>query len=121
MCAIRYSNYADLLRAFAEFYKQYAMPVAQVTSINHMGYIVESHLLREMHSHGLIGDWDGPYPLIDISGCLLMVGEDPTSVDVYVRKYGLHVPIKASAHNPLYDAMATAEVYKHLLGRIPPA
>ena len=54
-----------------------------------MGFIVEAHLLREMHRIGAIGDWDAPYPLYDISGNLQAVGENPTSVDEYVKKYNL--------------------------------
>jgi len=41
-----------------------------------------------MQELGFIGDWDGPFPLIDISGNLQQVGEDPTSVDNYVKKHG---------------------------------
>ena len=81
-----------------------------------MGVPVESNLLRDMHSRGLIGDFDGPYPLLDLAGMLQLAGEDPTSVDKYVQKYGLKVRDFGSTHHPLYDSEVAARVYLHLMG-----
>jgi len=70
-----------------------------------------------MQTRGLIGDFDGPYPLIDVSGNLQQAGEDPTSVDGYMRKHGLEVAVNfdGGTHNPLYDSEVAAQVYAHLL------
>jgi hypothetical protein len=81
-----------------------------------MGFIVEVKILRDLHAAGLIGDWDAPYPLLDVSGNLQQAGEDPTSVDGYVRKHGLSVgEFEGGTHNPLYDSAAAAVVYRKLI------
>jgi len=111
-----HKSYDELISAFADFYK------ANKTNADvlvHMGYIVEARLLRDMHSAGLIGDWDGPYPLLDVSGNLQQAGENPTSVDEYVKKHQLSVgEFEGGTHNPLYDSAAAAVVYRHLAGRV---
>ena len=50
-----------MLSGFADFYKAHKQDAECVC---HMGYIVESHLLREMHRLGFIGDWDAPYQTV---------------------------------------------------------
>lgn len=113
---VTHSSYTELLAAFASFYLQYKQGADVVV---HMGYIVEAKILRDMHDRGLIGDWDGPYPLYDVSGNLQQAGEDSTSVDGYARKHGLSVgEFEGGTHNPLYDSAIAAVVYQHLLGRI---
>lgn len=107
-------SYEDMLKKFADFYlanKQGADCVC------HMGYIVESHLLREMHRLGFIGDWDAPYPLYDVSGNLQAAGEDPASVDGYAAKRKLAVTNYGTTHHPLYDCEVAAKVYLHLLSK----
>lgn len=109
-----HGSYGELLKAFADFY---LANKADADIIVHMGVPVESTLLRDAHSLGFIGDWDGPFPLIDLAGNLQQIGENPTSVDEYVTKYGLKVS-ESNTHNPLYDSEVAAVVYRHLQGRI---
>ena len=111
---ITHRSYEELLKDFAKFYMENK---ENADVIVHMGYIVEAKILRDMHDLGLIGDWDGPYPLFDISGNLKQVGEDPTSVDKYAQKYGIEIRNFGSPHNPLYDCEVTARVYMHLMSR----
>jgi hypothetical protein len=110
-----HSSYEELLRDFAVFYLLYKQKNAVIA---HVAVPVESQVLRDMHSQGFIGDWDGPFPLIDIVGMLTMANEDPTSVDSYCQKYGIHVSAEefdGGTHNPLYDSAVAAQVYMHLL------
>ena len=103
-----HQSYEGILRDFTAFYlanKQDA------TVICHVGSPVEMHRL------GFIGDWDAPFPLIDISGNLDQMGEDPTSVDSYAQKYGLEISDYGTTHNPLYDCEVAAKVYIHLKSR----
>jgi len=110
---ITHKNYNHLLADFAEFY---LANKADAEIVVHMGVPVESNLLRDMHSRGLIEDFDGPYPLMDVAGMLRQAGEDPTSVDSYLLKYGIEdVKNYGSTHNPLYDSEVVARVYTHLL------
>ena len=111
---VSHSSYDELLADFAKFY---LANKADAHVIVHMGVPVESSLFRDMHSRGYIGDWDGPYPLIDLAGSLLQANEDPTSCDSYVAKYGLKVA-EGNTHNPLYDSEVAAVVFSHLMGRI---
>lgn len=109
--AVTHESYESMLSDFANFYK---VNKADADCICHMGYIVEAFLFREMHRLGFIGDWDAPYPLYDVSGNLQAAGEDPTSVDEYVKKHGLSVADYGTTHNPLYDCEVAAKCYVNL-------
>ncbi len=113
---VSHADYGALLADFAKFY---LAEKQDADVIVHMGVPVESTLLKDMHSRGLIGDWDGPYPLHDVAGYLAQAGEDPTSVDGYVRKHGLELrpDFAGGSHNPLYDSEVAARVYMHLRSR----
>jgi hypothetical protein len=76
-----------------------------------MGYIVEAFLFREMHDNGLIGDFEGPYPMFDISSDLLNAYADPISPDAYIENHGIDIEFAGGTHNPLYDAIVAAKVY----------
>lgn len=113
---VNHNDYASLLASFAEFYKANKQ---DADVIAHMGFIVEVKILRDLHERKLIGDWDAPYPLLDVSGNLQQVGEDPTSVDKYVQKHNLSVgEFEGGTHNPLYDSAVAAVVYRHLVAQI---
>jgi hypothetical protein len=109
---VTHEAYEDMLDSFASFYFKHKK---DAKIICHMGYIVEAFLFREMRELGIIGDWDAPYPLIDISGHLEMAGEDATSVDAYAKKHDLIVSDYGSTHNPLYDCEVAARVYMHIM------
>ncbi len=109
----------DYLALLEDFTKFYLVNKAEADVVVHMGVPVEAGLLRDMHSRELIGDWDAPYPLLDVSGNLQQAGEDPTSVDAYVKKYALEVgEFVGGTHNPLYDSAVAAAAYRHLLTRV---
>lgn len=109
-----HQTYDALLADFAKFYLAYKQDADVVV---HMGFIVETKILRDLYDRGLIGEWDAPYPLYDVSGNLQAAGEDPTSVDSYVQKHELSVgKFEGGTHNPLYDSAVAAVVYRHLRG-----
>jgi hypothetical protein len=108
---VTYGSYELLLEAFSKFYLEFK---ADSAIIAHMPFPVETTVLRDMRDLGYIGDWDGPFPLIDVSGLLLSRGEDATSVDAYCKKYDLKM-MAYSPHHPLYDSHAAAAVYRHIL------
>lgn len=117
---VTHNTYNELLASFAEFYMANKKDADVIV---HMGYIVEAKVLRDMHDKGLIGDWDGPYPLYDVSGNLQSVGADSTSVDKFAKDHSLNVgvgtDIVGGTHNPLWDSAVAAAVYRHLVGQIP--
>lgn len=107
-----HEDYTAMLKDFAEFYKQWKNGADIVF---HMGVPVESKVLRDMVEQWHIGMRDGPYPAKDLVGYLDMAGEDPTSVDSYVKKHDLEVTDYGTTHNPLYDAEVAAKVYLHIV------
>lgn len=112
-----HDSYEDMLTDFAEFYKA-SKDGADV--IAHMSVPVEAKLLIDLHSRGLIGDWDGPYPFLDVAGVLKAKGYDPTSVDSYNKEFSLMEGRPEAeglaTHHPLYDSVAAAVCYMHLMG-----
>ncbi len=111
---VTHETYESMLADFAKFY---LVGKVDAQIVVHMGVPVESNLLRDMHSQGCIGDWDGPFPLLDVAGELAQAGEDPNSCDKYVAKWGLVVPDFGTSHNPLFDSAVAAEVHRHLVSR----
>ena len=104
-----HESYEEMLKNFSEKY----LSKKNATMLWHMGHIVESHLFRELHKFGFIGDWDAPYVPVEVSALLAAAGEKADSVDTYAEKYGIGKPT-GSTHNPLYDCEVTARVFEHL-------
>jgi hypothetical protein len=113
-----HDSYDVMLADFAEFYRANK---ADADIIAHMGVPVEAKVLLDMHTKGYIGDWDGPYPLVDVAGVLKAKGYNPTSVDSYNKEFGLMEGRPEAeglaTHHPLYDSVAAAVAYMHLLQR----
>lgn len=107
----------SMLSAFADFYKA-NKDGADI--IAHIGVPVEAKVLLDMHQKGFIGDWDGPYPFLDVASVLKARGYDPTSVDKYNERHGLLAGRSEAeglaTHHPLYDSIAAAVAYMHLMG-----
>lgn len=111
---VTHANYETLLADFAKFYLAHRQ---DADIIVHVGFPVETRLLQDMHNLGLIADWgEAPYPLLDVSGMLRVVGADPTSVDKFAADHGIEVAeFVGGTHNPLYDSAVTAAVYRYLV------
>lgn len=106
-----YSNYEDLLKGFVQFYLQNK---EGADIIVHMGLPVEARVFIDAHELSILGDWDAPFPLIDISA----FPEINTSVDTYNRKHGLNnlIPeVEGGTHNPLFDSYAALVAYNDIL------
>ena len=112
-----HSSYDDMLADFAKFYLDNK---SDADVIIHMGVPVESKVIIDMHSRGFIGDRDGPYPLIDVSSILKAKGFNPISVDSYNKEFDLMEGVPEAeglaTHHPLYDSIAAARAYMHLIG-----
>jgi len=112
---VTHQSYDALLTDFAAFYMAHKNGADVIV---HMGYIVEAKVLRDMHDQGLIGEWDGPFPLYDVSGNLQAAGADPTSVDKFAAAHCIDVDqfeFVGGTHNPLYDSAVAAAVYRYLV------
>ena len=113
---VTHESYEEMLEAFASFFLENK---EETHVIFHMGNPVEGRVIVDLHDFGFLGEFDGAYPWLDVAGCLLMAGEDPTSVDSYNAKHGIVVPEdKGGTHNPLYDARAAALCFLDLLKKI---
>jgi hypothetical protein len=118
---VTHSSYDDMLADFARFYMEHK---GDADIIAHMGVPVEAKVLIDMHQKDLIGDWDGPFPFLDVASVLKAKGFDPTSVDSYNKEFDL-MDGRAEAdgletHHPLYDSVSAAVCYMHLLGASSP-
>lgn len=102
-----------LEEAFWKFWMTHKSKIDVV--IAHCGSPVESGLFRRCVERNQSSRcWDGPYPAIhDVATLLLQAGEDPSSVDSYIKKNGLAKPL-GSPHNPLFDAESALIVWNHL-------
>lgn len=102
-----HTDYESMLKDFMKFY----MDNKQDTVILvHMGLPVESRLFLDAHELGFIGDWDAPYPLVDISA----IPEINTSPDTYNKNNGVVIPaLDGGTHNPLYDSWSALLAYQH--------
>ena len=111
--SIDQDSYQSLLNNFFGFYKEHKK---DADVIAHVAHPVETKLLRDMIELDLEARmWEGPFPLIDVAGVLKAKGEDPNSVDGYIKKNGLQVPFDGNTHHPLYDAIAAGVAYRHLM------
>lgn len=105
---ITHDNYESMLKDFMSFYMENK---EEADIIVHMGLPVESKLFLDAHELGYIGDWDGPYPLIDVSA----FPEIGTSVDSYNRKHNINIPkVTGETHNPLYDSWSALLAYVNI-------
>ena len=108
---VEYSSYESLLRAFMAWRAAHR---DGATELVHMGVPVEARLFLDAHRMGIIGDWDGPYPLGDASA-LPEIGDYG---DGYNAAHGISpdsAEFDGGTHNPLYDAAAAAVAYRHWL------
>lgn len=111
---ITHNTSTELEEAFWSAYMQHK---DGATVIAHCGSPVESGLFRRCVERDLANrQWDAPFPLHDVATALLYAGENPTSVESYMTKYGLTPEFKGATHHPMYDAVVAAQVLEHLLG-----
>lgn len=105
-----------LLKDFKKFYDRIkAITENELIVIGHMICPVEANLFIKMRKYGLMEDFDGPYPFIDVASMMFMIeDEDPTSVDKYIEKWSLKTPLSLNPHHPLYDAKAALTVFRDL-------
>ena len=107
---VTHNSYRDMLEDFSSFYMKHK---EGSDIIVHVGLPVEARVLLDMHKYGFIGDWDAPFPLIDISA----FSEIGTSVDAYIERNELSLEMieGMNTHNPLYDSAVALLAYNHYL------
>ena len=103
---ITYPNYKELLIDFFNWYKNNSTDTAVII---HMGHIVESKIVRDAHSMGIIGDWEAPYLWYDV--CLFF----DDSVDNYIKINNIDLGFEGDRHNPLYDSISAYKAYRHFI------
>ena len=109
----------ELLASFARWYMQHKEDAVVIAHIPHP---VEAALFLEMGRLDLIGEWDQPYPLIDVGAMLLTKGNNPLSADDYRATYcePMLPNTEIGAHHPLYDAYQALSVYLDISPMIRP-
>ena len=104
-----YPGKGEFLRAAAKAWGENKGP-----AVAHMGSPVEANFFQELFNEGLIGEFDGPYPLHDTAPLLLKAGHDPTSEHEYAKLVGIKLPANYVPHSALADAQLTRLVWKNL-------
>lgn len=99
----------DLHAEFAKWWLDHKGP-----AFAHMGAPVESGLFRALHERGLIGDFDGPYPLHDVATALLVKGCAVDSVDDYLDGIPIAKP-EGHPHDCRYDVASTIAAMSYLV------
>ena len=124
-----YESRKTLLEAFASWYMangfgdapapwdaSQMIKQADCLFIAHCGAPVEANLIQALFAEGLIGEFNGPFPLHEVGTLLLAKGEDPTSVDSYNAKHDLKGHDFGGTHNPLDDSEKAYISFRHLMG-----
>lgn len=88
-----------------------------VAVVAHMGSPVESNFFQQLYDAGKIGEFDGPYPLLDTAPLLAAAGYDPTSEMAYADSVNINLPEGYKPHSALSDAELTRMVWNNLLNQ----
>ena len=125
----QYQSCKELLKAFANWYMEngfvdapapwdatQTVKQAVAIFIAHCGAPVEANLIQALFEEGLIGEFNGPFPLHEVGTLLLAKGEDPASVNSYNTKFGLQGRDFGGTHNPLDDSEKAYRAFRHLMG-----
>lgn len=110
---VTHSNSSSLEEAF---WAEWLQNKEGCTVIAHCGSPVESGLFRRCVERDVTNrQWDAPFPLHDVATLLLMKGEDPLSVDSFIKRRGIKPQFDGVAHHPMYDAVCAAQVWEALI------
>lgn len=106
-----HASYIDMMDDFIDFFQENK---DDADVIVHMGVPVEAKLFIDAVEFGMMGPFDGPYPLVDIAA----YPEIWDSVDGYLENHGIAVipDCNGGTHNPLYDCYAAALAFRHVRG-----
>jgi hypothetical protein len=113
---ITHDSYENMLKDFAEFYNKYR----GCDIVSDVPVPVESKIFRDMRDQNLIKEYEGPFPLFDVSSMLKAIKFKKLSVDEYIKKNKLktYFPLSfsnLSTHNPLFDCFSAALAYWDIL------
>ena len=116
-------EYPDLLSfqtAFAAAYEAARETHGQgeyksLAVVAHCGAPVEANFFQQLFEAGLIGEFAGPYPLLDTAPLLASAGYDPASEQNYADSAGLELPAGYKMHSAASDASLTRLVWNSLL------
>lgn len=109
-------THANSVELEEEFWEQWMQHKEGCTVIAHCGSPVESGLFRRCVERDLDSrQWNAPYPAIhDVATLLLMAGEEPDSIDSFLKKKGVVVEFEGTPHHPMYDAVAAAQAWERI-------
>lgn len=101
-----HESYKEMLCAFQSFLEKHKNGKV----LSHMGHIVEAGLFRDMHTLGIIGDFEAPYEWYDV--CILF----SDSVDNYNRENKIEIEaFDGGTHNPVYDCVSAYKAFEHMI------
>ncbi len=114
-----YPTRAEFMAAFAAAYEG-CRPKYGVGEYNalqvcaHCGTPVEANFFQQLFTEGYIGEFGGPFPLLDTAPLLMSHGYNPTSEESFANAVNMTMPEGYVPHSALSDALLTAEVWQRL-------
>lgn len=109
LSGVEYKTLYEFQSAFAHIW----MMQRNKACVCHMGAPVESNFFDQLFRVGLIGEFNGMYPMHDTATLLEKQGYDPTSELGYCEFNGLELP-EGKPHSALFDARVTKLVWNQL-------
>lgn len=116
----KYANDREFFAAFAsawktakDLYGVFGFGGKTLAAVAHMGSPVESGMFAELYRRGLIGEFDGPYPLMDTAPLLFAAGYAPDSEVKFAQARGI-LPAGHNSHCDLDDCRLTRLVWQQL-------
>jgi|AntAceMinimDraft_6_1070360.scaffolds.fasta_scaffold06424_2 hypothetical protein len=114
---------AEFLKAFLETFESARVEYgtgeySSLTVCGHMPAPVEANLFQQLFAEVGMGEFSGPYHLVNTDTLLLLAGEPADSESAYAEKFGIELPSGYVPHTALSDAQLTRLVWEHLTERI---
>lgn len=116
-------EYPDLLSFQTEFASTYEAArethgqgeYKSLAVVAHCGAPVEANFFQQLFEAGLIGEFSGPYPLLDTAPLLAAARYDPASEQDYAAAKGMKLTSQYRPHSALSDAALTRAVWFSLV------
>lgn len=117
-----YENAAMFRAAFADAYESCRTEYGNgeynsLAVVAHCGAPVEANFFQQLFDAGEIGEFSGPFPLLDTAPLLAVNGYDPTSEQAFADSAEIVLPENYKPHSALADAQLTRLVWQKLTSK----
>ena len=117
LTGLKYKDDVAFKMAFGIAYNKY-FDYAGGPVVAHMAAPVEANFFQELFEYGFIGEFSGPYPMLDTAPLLLAAGYDPTSEQNFAKEKGWIMSMNYKPHSALSDVALTQKVWETLTAHV---